>query len=184
MIPPSQQCPSGIFPKAFVFPNLPHIPATPAMKSNLIHGTVAAACALLASCYPYPEVPPHTQAGPPNGPTTSSSQEQQKIQEERDRMKAADEKKQKEAEENNRLIKPNNPEKPTTGGGSGDNKTTKPPVEKPRTDWPFANPVPGKDGFVFSPYNQKVVDVRDIPSGTLVQDPTYPAAEKKYFRVP
>jgi hypothetical protein len=26
--------------------------------------------------------------------------------------------------------------------------------------------------------------VRDIPSGTLVQDPTYPAAEKKYFRVP
>jgi hypothetical protein len=35
-----------------------------------------------------------------------------------------------------------------------------------------------------SAYNNKLVDVRDIPSGTLVQDPTYPASEKKYFRVP
>lgn len=52
------------------------------------------------------------------------------------------------------------------------------------SDYPFANKVPGKEGFVFSPYNQLVVDVRDIPSGTLVQDPTYPASEKKYFRVP
>jgi hypothetical protein len=44
--------------------------------------------------------------------------------------------------------------------------------------------VPGKEGFVFSPYNNKVVDVRDIPSGTLVQDPTYTGAGKGYFRVP
>ena len=50
--------------------------------------------------------------------------------------------------------------------------------------WEFARPVPGKEGFVFSPYNNKVIDVRDIPSGTLVQDPTYAASEKKYFRVP
>ncbi len=61
-----------------------------------------------------------------------------------------------------------------------------PPPTEPtqRSDYPFATPVPGKDGFVFSPYNNKVVDVRDIPSGTLVQDPTYPPADKKYFRVP
>ena len=67
-----------------------------------------------------------------------------------------------------------------------DNKTTPPDetVVKPRGDYAFANPVPGKEGFVFSPYNQKLVDVRDIPSGTLVQDPTYTASEKKYFRVP
>lgn len=50
--------------------------------------------------------------------------------------------------------------------------------------WPAASMVPGKAGFVFSPHNNKVVDVRDIPSGTLVQDPTYPAADGKYFRVP
>jgi transcriptional regulator GlxA family with amidase domain len=30
----------------------------------------------------------------------------------------------------------------------------------------------------------KVIDVRDMPTGTLVQDPTYSAAEKKFFRVP
>jgi hypothetical protein len=68
---------------------------------------------------------------------------------------------------------------PTTPGGIAPT----PPAEQKR-DFAFANKVPGKEGFVFSPYNNKVVDVRDIPSGTLVQDPTYPAAEKKYFRVP
>ena len=68
---------------------------------------------------------------------------------------------------------------------SGEETITPPdkPLEK-RGDYAFANPVPGKEGFVFSPYNNKLVDVRDIPSGTLVQDPTYPASEKKYFRVP
>jgi len=50
--------------------------------------------------------------------------------------------------------------------------------------YPMAIPVPDKPGFVFSPYNNMVVDVRDIPSGTLVMDPTYPAAEKKIFRLP
>jgi hypothetical protein len=49
---------------------------------------------------------------------------------------------------------------------------------------PVATAAPGKSGFVFSPYNNNVVDVRDIPSGTLVADPHYPASEKKYFRVP
>ena len=63
-------------------------------------------------------------------------------------------------------------------------QTPAPPVEEKRAEYKFANIVPGKDGFVFSPYNNKVVDVRDIPSGTLVQDPTYTGAGKGYFRVP
>jgi len=37
---------------------------------------------------------------------------------------------------------------------------------------------------VFSPYSSKIVDVRNIPTGTLVADPTFPAEEKKHFRVP
>lgn len=49
---------------------------------------------------------------------------------------------------------------------------------------PTGRPVPGKAGFVFSPYNDKIIDVRDIPPGTVVADPTFPASEKKYFRVP
>jgi hypothetical protein len=44
--------------------------------------------------------------------------------------------------------------------------------------------VPGKQGFVFSPYNNKVVDVQGIPSGTLVADPSYPVSENRFFRVP
>lgn len=50
--------------------------------------------------------------------------------------------------------------------------------------YPVAVAVPGKPGFVFSPYNNGIVDVRAIPSGTLVSDPGFPAEEKKYFRVP
>lgn len=84
------------------------------------------------------------------------------------------EKEEQEEQETANLPK----EKPT-----GENPVPDKPVEK-RGDYAFANPVPGKEGFVFSPYNNKLVDVRDIPSGTLVQDPTYPASEKKYFRVP
>jgi hypothetical protein len=55
---------------------------------------------------------------------------------------------------------------------------------KPKPEIPVAEAIKGKPGFVFSPFNNKVVDVRDIPTGTLVADPTYPLEEKKFFRVP
>jgi hypothetical protein len=60
-----------------------------------------------------------------------------------------------------------------------------PPVLKPAPGpRPTAIPVPGKDGFVFSPYNNKVIDVKGFAPGTLVADPTYPMSERKFFRVP
>jgi hypothetical protein len=59
----------------------------------------------------------------------------------------------------------------------------KPPVEN-KPEIQVARPVPGKPGMVFSPFNNKVIDVKGIPSGRLVADPTYPASEKKHFRVP
>lgn len=49
---------------------------------------------------------------------------------------------------------------------------------------PTASQVPGKAGFVFSPFNNKIVDVAGLPSGTLVADPTCPPEENKRFRVP
>ncbi len=52
------------------------------------------------------------------------------------------------------------------------------------TPYPSAKAVPGTPGMVFSPHSQKIVDVRGMPPGTLVADPTFPEAEKKYFRVP
>lgn len=55
------------------------------------------------------------------------------------------------------------------------------PAPGPR---PTAIAVPGKPGFVFSPYNNKVIDVQGFHSGALVADPTYPMSERKFFRVP
>jgi len=143
-------------------------------------GFAALGCVLLASCYPYDEShgkKPGTR--PPEKTLTSA--EQQKIKEQREMAKKeADLKKQEDL----KSTPPTTPDNtagtttpPTTPGPEG----PKPPEKR---DFAFANKVPGKEGFVFSPYNNKVVDVRDIPSGTLVQDPTYPAADKKYFRVP
>jgi hypothetical protein len=144
------------------------------MKSITFPGIAALGCLILASCYPYPE--DQAQQKPNQAPDkTVSSQDQQEIQEQRDRMKAEAERKKQEAEAT--------AGQPTSPGGTQPTTPT-PPVEPKKTDYAFANPVPGKEGFVFSPYNNKMVDVRDIPSGTLVQDPTYPASEKKYFRVP
>ncbi len=84
---------------------------------------------------------------------------------------------------------PAGPEDPGTVSPSGEDET-KPPEEEEEEPVlverkaPVAEPVPGQPGFVKSPYNGKIVDVKGIPPGTLVADPTYPAEEKKHFRVP
>jgi hypothetical protein len=52
------------------------------------------------------------------------------------------------------------------------------------TNPPVAKAVPGQPGFVFSPFNNKIVDVSGITSGTLIADPQFPEAEKKHFRAP
>jgi hypothetical protein len=143
------------------------------MKSRLFSILPLIGWLAFASCYQIPDKTRGTK--PPTEVETVTSQDQQKIQDQRDRMKENEEKVKTEATTN---IPKETPETTTTTTTTPDK-----PVEK-RGDYSFANPVPGKEGFVFSPYNNKLVDVRDIPSGTLVQDPTYPASEKKYFRVP
>ena len=62
-------------------------------------------------------------------------------------------------------------------------KKEAPPVE-PNPAVPIAVTLAGKPGYVTSPHSGKIIDVRDIPPGTLVQDPEFPQEEKKYFRVP
>jgi len=142
----------------------PELPS--AMTSRILHALPALATLTLFSCYPYPEPPPHHQR--PGRETTVTDAEQQKIKDQRDRMR--------DAQERDRDA--------MTDGTTTDPGTTPRPAEKKPTNVPTAQPVPGKDGFVFSPFNNKVIDVRDMPSGTLVADPTYPASEKKHFRVP
>ena len=54
-----------------------------------------------------------------------------------------------------------------------------------KISYPVAKTVPGRDGFVFSPFDQqRVIDVTEFKSGALVADPTYPLSDKKFFRVP
>lgn len=150
------------------------------MNFRLCTGLAAIVCMSLASCYPYHEGPQQKKKITRAPEKTVSAADQAKLKEQ-EAKKAADELKKKEAEATTQVTPPaENPTGPTTT--TPPTEAPKPPVEK--RDFAFANKVPGKEGFVFSPYNNKVVDVRDIPSGTLVQDPTYPAAEKKYFRVP
>ncbi len=143
------------------------------MTPKLLPCLATLSSVLFVSCYPLPE---DRQIRPQRTADESvTAQNQQAIQEQRNRMKERAEQTPTDIGDNPPSQAPRETAAPSTPSK---------PAEPKRTDYSFANPVPGKEGFVFSPYNNKVVDVRDIPSGTLVQDPTYPAAEKKYFRVP
>jgi len=138
------------------------------MKSRIHLIIPSIGLGLLASCYPLPDEPTPEKTAT-QAQQTITSEEQQKIQEQRDRMREEAERSQREAQQTTerRDISPPPPPEPTR-----------------TSEYPFARPVPGKAGFVFSPYNNKVIDVREIPSGTLVTDPTFPEADKKFFRVP
>ena len=149
------------------------------MKFPFSFGFAAALCVMLASCYPYPENPPRRRA---NQAPQQLTAEQMKLQEQ-EALKKKQEEELKKTQQAQADATQNLPET-TTSNTTTTQQTTTPSTEPKRTEYAVANKVPGKEGFVFSPYNNKVVDVRDIPSGTLVQDPTYPASEKKYFRVP
>jgi hypothetical protein len=146
------------------------------MKFRLFTGFAAALCVLSASCYPYQENPQRKKTNRP--PSKTETAEQVKLKEQETLKKQQEEELKKTQDPASQTVTP------PPGDTTTQPQTTTPPAEPKRTDYAFANKVPGKEGFVFSPYNNKVVDVRDIPSGTLVQDPTYPASEKKYFRVP
>lgn len=53
-----------------------------------------------------------------------------------------------------------------------------------KEEYPYAAAIPGKKGYVLSPYSQKPLDVRDQQSGDLILDPYYARSENKYFRIP
>jgi hypothetical protein len=171
------------------------------MNTRIASVISVALCALLASCYPYDEGANRkkTKKSSPNAtapaaPTKTEAElkaEEQKLKE-KQKKEAANETTSADGtgttgtDTTESSIKPT--DKPAASSTSSTTGSTS-PSDKPATtvkkpEYSYASKVPGKEGFVFSPYNNKVVDVRDIPSGTLVQDPTYPAAEKKYFRVP
>ncbi|MCF7730680.1 MAG: hypothetical protein K9N23_03290 [Akkermansiaceae bacterium] len=145
------------------------------MKASLHLILAAFASLLVVSCYPYPENRPHKGAKPNPGPETTGVQKS-----EADLLKEKEDaaKKKEELEKKEEALRQ---EQENLSGGDNPSKPPKPPV---RSQYEVAKKAPGKEGFVLSPYNRKLIDVRGIASGTLVTDPTYDPSEKKYFRVP
>jgi hypothetical protein len=135
---------------------------------------------VFASCRPYyPENPP----GPRQDPQARQNPEQNSDERRgpdgrtnREGTTENDRRDDRESERNQPRITENTPDP--------DPEPPARPDPEPEPTIQVARPVPGKPGFVFSPFNNKIIDVKDFPSGTLVADPTYPKSEKKYFRVP
>lgn len=142
------------------------------MKSRLLLSLPLIGCITFVSCFPVPREGPNKKTEQ-TASNTITSEEQQKIEAQREKMRL--DALAKETELTNQQTLPSN---------VTENTIVEAPAIKATSDYPFGTPVPGKDGYVFSPYNNKLLDVRGIPSGTLVQDTTYPPTEKKYFRVP
>ncbi|MGC4016094.1 MAG: hypothetical protein QM755_16445 [Luteolibacter sp.] len=123
------------------------------MSSRLLLGLAALGSSLLVSCTVYPEGQNHGKKGP-RPQETVMTPEQQALQKQREELK-----KKKEEEEAKKKQEEASGTKPpeTTAKTEGGGETSQPkPKQENKKDYPFANPVPGKEGFVFSPYNNKM----------------------------
>jgi hypothetical protein len=56
--------------------------------------------------------------------------------------------------------------------------------ERTPENFPVAAAVDGRPGLVTSPFTGKIIEITGTPAGSLIADPSCPASEKKYFRVP
>ena len=142
----------------------------------------AATILLAASCTPYVEPPPEAPSDPASRKELTP-EEQEKIKKQREEKR----KREEEAKKDEGSATPDGEQAKVEqidpdAGGEKPGGGTRPAPEK--KEIPVARPVPGKPGFVFSPFNNKVIDVKGFPPGSLVADPTYATSEKKHFRVP
>ncbi len=150
------------------------------MASRFLPCLVALASVPLVACYPYPEDPPYQPrpAARPQAhqvPVTGVAQPTPLASVPVPAKPASAPTVQHETPNTSPPSVPPPPPKPLVKD---------PAPASPKPDLPTAAKAPGKDGYVLSPYNQKLILVRGIPSGTVVPDPATPASDRKYFRVP
>lgn len=143
------------------------------MSFKYLIPTLGVMAALMSACAPFNPYNPGGSNPNPDGPTTAPEGSEMVNSAEQERIRQAREEAARNADggtEGNPGATdplPNN-DGSTTSGGS---------------DYRRAILIPGKEGFVFNPFTNNPVDVRGIPSGTLVRDPQDPNTEHK-FRVP
>lgn len=150
------------------------------MNRHLSTCVAAIACLLLASCYPVNENPEQKPAAK-QPEKTAAAADAEKLKEQE-----AARKKDKEKED---LAQEKTPEKTDSSTEPTTSEKPKSSTESKGKSYPVAIRAPGRENCVLSPYNNKLVSTLDdnnkpLPTGTLVQDPSYPASEKKFFRVP
>jgi hypothetical protein len=156
------------------------------MKGIFSYATAAFICGMVfSSCVPYDQYGRRIQPNRPSDRDLAQSDPKlREIEAKREELRKKEEQRKRELG----LIDDNIKKPDRTKPDNADRETVSPPLPKPPDDKPKTHPVaaavPGKPGFVFSPFNNKVVDVREVGSGKLVADPNYPLDEKKYFRVP
>jgi hypothetical protein len=157
------------------------------MKGTISYAIAALVCGtIVTSCVPYDEYGRRIDTKKkPNRDLVKTDPKLREIEAKREELRKKEEQRRKELGLDAAENKPTE-SKPTTTDTREEAPPTmpKPPTTGPK-NYPTAAPVPGKPGYVFSPYNNKVVDVREVGgSGKLVGDPNFPREEKKYFYIP
>lgn len=147
------------------------------MSFNVLIPSLGVAAVVFSSCAPLTPYSPNTQPGGQQVATTpqQTAEEQQAAEQKRIEEARAEARRQAE---NRESTPPSNPgtSNQNSGGGTTETKPDKP-------DYRRAIPIPGREGMVFNPFTNNPVDVRGIPSGSLVRDPADPNMDHK-FRVP
>ena len=158
-------------------------PSYTIMKGIFSYATAALLCGMFfSSCVPYDQYGRRIEPRRPSDRDLAQNDPKlREIEAKREELRKKEEQRKKELGLDGGTIKETKPTKPE----NTDRETVAPtPPVTPPSSIPVAVAVPGKPGFVFSPYNNKVVDVRGVASGKKVSDPNYPLEDKKHFRVP
>lgn len=145
------------------------------MSLNYLILVLGAAALLISACAPFTPYDPNRNRSQADAPAVTPDDSEIVTSTEQDELRDARRQAELEAEARDSESTTDNT---TSGGGDGGTTSTG------GSDYRRAVPIPGKEGFVFNPFTNNPVDVRGIPSGSLVYDPQDPNKDRNRFRVP